>query len=163
MQFKIEKHELKSFGDANPNPSINKRSNLLKTLKDVQDLAIAHYQNPEITEDDKKKPRYYKTMATVAYVPQKSLYYNSCKTEKCFKKVIQDGDGEWRCESCGGKFEEPAARFIAKVKLMDHTTSLYARLNSEKVGGLVLGKSAQEIREMCEGEYADEDILKNCL
>lgn len=138
------------------------RSNLLTNLKDIEDDLQAIFMDKDLDPEVKTKSGIsYNTFATVMYIPRKSIYYNACKG--CKKKIILDGDDEWRCEKCGTKSTEPEARFMGKAKIMDHTSSIYAKIMNEKIGMTIYGKSAFEIREMVEGENADSDILNNTL
>ena len=103
-------------------------------------------------EDERKRPFFYNAMGLVTFMPKGNLYYNACPGEKCAKKLVEGDDGRWSCEKCGGTFNQPKAKFIANVKITDHTTSVYATVNSDKVGEKVYGKTAQWIRNACEGD-----------
>ena len=133
----------------------------LKSLREIENEAEVNFAN--MYDDERKKPIYFNTMATVSYIPQNNLYYNACPTEKCAKKLLKEDDDQWRCQKCDGVFEKPQPRFIGKVKIMDHTGMNYCTINSEKVGKIVLGKSAEEIREMTEGDMVDETMLQGHL
>lgn len=41
-----------------------------------------------------------------------TLYYLSCPTEKCMRKVVEDSDG-WRCEKCNKSYSEVISLLIA--------------------------------------------------
>lgn len=131
----------KNRGDVRPlNDSkdmIPKRRGILKDLKEITNESEAYFFDSNLTEEGRKKTLFYTTIATVSYVLPNNLYYNACRGEKCFKKVIKDGDDKWRCQYCDGSWDEPLARFIGKIKIMDHTTYLFSRISNQKVGSVI--------------------------
>ena len=40
---------------------------------------------------------------------------------KCQKKVTQNQDGQWFCESCGKAFPAPAYRYMLNLEVVDYT------------------------------------------
>jgi len=70
-----------------------------------------------------------------------TIYYLSCPTEKCLRKVVEESDG-WRCEKCNKtypevfstifyffksdiNFSQPIARYIISGKISDDTASVW--------------------------------------
>ena len=80
-----------------------------------------------------------------------TLYYLSCPTEKCMRKVIEESDG-WRCEKCNKTFPEvlynkqflnfniynqPIARFILSAKISDDTGSAWVSIYDPTASGFI--------------------------
>lgn len=66
---------------------------------------------------------------------------------KCQKKVSQNQDGQWFCESCGKAFPAPAYRYMLNVEVVDYTESRYVSLFNDEAERL-LGLKAEEINAL---------------
>lgn len=83
-----------------------------KCLKDVVD------ENLGMSD----KPDYFSARATVSYVKGDNLSYPACPTERCNKKMSQEGERQWRCEKCEMTYEAPQYRcallslFLARMR-----------------------------------------------
>ncbi|EEQ86233.1 hypothetical protein RJZ56_004116 [Blastomyces dermatitidis] len=111
-----------------------------------------------------EKPDYFSVKATVVYIKQDSMAYPACLTDKCNKKVLQDDNGQWRCERCDQSFPHPEHRYILSVNVCDHTGAMWLSCFDE-VGKLILGTSANELMELKENdERAYEELVQkaNC-
>lgn len=70
-----------------------------KTFQQVQESGLGMNE----------KPDFFSARATITFIKSENLWYPACPTEKCNKKVSQDGD-EWRCEKCNQTFNQPDYR-----------------------------------------------------
>ena len=73
-----------------------------KALKDVVDENLGMQE----------KPDYFSTRATVTYVKGDNLSYPACPTDRCNKKMSQEGERQWRCEKCEMTYEAPQYRCV---------------------------------------------------
>ncbi|KAI1126763.1 replication factor-A protein [Nemania abortiva] len=96
---------------------------------------------------------YFMLKATIVYIRQEGFAYPACSTEGCNKKVIDQGDGTWRCEKCDIAHARPLYRYIMSVNVNDHTGQLWLSCFDD-VGRVVMGMSADELMEIKEN---DED------
>ena len=149
LSFHTDGKQVHSIGQQNFEGQ-ERKVRYLKALADIQEDALNKFDRCD--EDERKRPFYYNTMGLVTYIPKGTMYYNACPVDKCSKKLVEGNNGKWSCEKCGGSFAQPKAKFIGNVKISDHTTSLFATVNSDKVGEKVYGKTAEWVRNACEGE-----------
>ncbi|KAI1081180.1 replication factor-A protein [Whalleya microplaca] len=96
---------------------------------------------------------YFTLKATIVYIKQDSFAYPACSSENCNKKVIDQGDGTWRCEKCEISHPRPQYRYIMTVNVNDHTGQLWLSCFDD-VGRVIMGMSADELMEIKEN---DED------
>ncbi|KAI0445335.1 replication factor-A protein [Xylaria telfairii] len=96
---------------------------------------------------------YFSLKATIVYIKQENFAYPACSNEGCSKKVIDQGDGTWRCEKCDISHPRPQYRYIMSVNVNDHTGQLWLSCFDD-VGRVVMGMSADELMEVKEN---DED------
>ncbi|KAI0885655.1 replication factor-a protein [Annulohypoxylon maeteangense] len=96
---------------------------------------------------------YFNLKATIVYIKQDNFAYPACSSEQCNKKVIDQGDGSWRCEKCNIVHPRPQYRYIMAVNVNDHTGQLWLSCFDD-VGRVVMGMSADELMEIKEN---DED------
>lgn len=61
------------------------------------------------TELGQEKPEYFAARATIMHIKSDNIAYPACQTDRCSKKVIQEGDS-WRCEKCDKSFDRPSYR-----------------------------------------------------
>lgn len=66
-------------------------------------------------EDDSlghgEKPDYFNARATIILIKADNLYYPACpSSDKCNKKVSQEGNEQWRCEKCDRVFDHAEYR-----------------------------------------------------
>ncbi|KAF3057993.1 Replication factor A protein 1 [Daldinia childiae] len=96
---------------------------------------------------------YFNLKATIVYIKQDNFAYPACSSEQCNKKVIEQGDGTWRCEKCEISHPRPQYRYIMSVNVNDHTGQLWLSCFDD-VGRVIMGMSADELMEIKEN---DED------
>ena len=56
---------------------------------------------------------------------------------KCQKKVTQNQDGQWFCESCGKAFPAPAYRYMLNLEVVDYTESRYVSMFNDEAERLL--------------------------
>jgi replication factor A1 len=78
-----------------------RREDARKTLGQVKDEGLGMGETPD----------YFTSLATVVFIRQENVSYPSCRTEGCKKKVVEDGNGQWRCERCDKSFDSPIHRY----------------------------------------------------
>ncbi|KAI0146990.1 replication factor-A protein [Xylariaceae sp. FL1272] len=121
------------------------RKNQTKCIQQVKDENLGMGENPE----------YFDLKATIVYIKQDNFAYPACSSENCNKKVIDQGDGTWRCEKCDIAHPKPQWRYIMSVNVNDHTGQMWLSCFDD-VGQIVMGMSADELTEIKEN---NEDRL----
>ncbi|KAI0406417.1 replication factor-A protein [Xylaria palmicola] len=96
---------------------------------------------------------YFALKATIVYIKQENFAYPACSEEGCNKKVVDQGDGTWRCEKCNVSRARPQYRYIMSVNVNDYTGQLWLSCFDD-VGRIIMGMSADELMELKEN---DED------
>ena len=123
------------------------RSDMTKTIAQVRDENLGMSEN---------KPDYFSTKATIAYIKPESFAYPACLNETCNKKVVEDGNGSWHCESCDADHPKPEYRYIMSLNVNDHTGQLWFSCFDD-VGRMVMGMSADQLMELKENDSAGMD------
>jgi replication factor A1 len=96
-----------------------------------------------------ENPEYFDVKATIVYIRQENFCYPACRNQGCNKKVVDQGDGSWRCEKCEVVHQRPEYRYIMSVNVNDHTGQMYLSCFDD-VGRIIMGHTADEIMEMKE-------------
>jgi replication factor A1 len=119
-----------------------------------------------------EKPDYFWLRAMVVYIKQENLSYPACPTEKCNKKLILEGEDQWRCEKCDMVHSAPEYRcvpvltlasvaaadralhrYILTMNVADASGSLW--LNGfNDIGPVVVGRSAGEMEDLKANDQA---------
>ncbi|GAA5862304.1 hypothetical protein JCM3774_004857 [Rhodotorula dairenensis] len=119
----------------------NFKADSFKTLKAVVDENLGM--------DD--KPDFFATRATVTYVKHDNLSYPACPTERCNKKMNQQGENEWYCEKCSMTYPAPQYRYILSMCVNDYTSQIWVSGFNE-VGQDLFGKTADEMQRLKEDD-----------
>ncbi|KAJ8312756.1 hypothetical protein KUTeg_010129 [Tegillarca granosa] len=65
------------------------------------------------------KADYFTSKGTVIFLRKENCMYQACPTESCNKKVIDQGNGMFRCEKCNKEFPNFKYRMILSANLAD--------------------------------------------
>lgn len=91
----------------------------------------------------------------VIYLKEDSLYYEACPSENCNKKVVQEDNGNFRCEKCNYVYENCQYRYMSNIHVGDFTGQIWITI-FDQTGKSLFGISAKEMKEM--GESNPEDV-----
>ena len=103
-----------------------------------------------------EQPDYFSIKATIIYVKNDNFSYPACMSEGCNKKVVENGDGTWRCEKCSINHPKPEHRYILSLNVSDHTGQLWLSCFDD-VGRVVMGMSADALMELKENDDAAKE------
>ncbi|KAN0072514.1 hypothetical protein V8E54_009443 [Elaphomyces granulatus] len=98
---------------------------------------------------------FFTLKATVIHIGQNNVSYPACLSERCNRKVTELDPGQWRCENCDKTYPKPEYRYIAAIRVSDHTGQLLLTCFDES-GRLIMGITANELNEARE---EDEKLL----
>ncbi|KAI1762025.1 replication factor-a protein [Hypoxylon sp. FL1150] len=148
-----EAHRLKGWYDSQgrgDNFATHNMSMGSATGRSDQMMVISQVKDENLGMED---TAYFALKATIVYIKQENFAYPACSSDQCNKKVIDQGDGSWRCEKCDIVHARPQWRYIMSVNVNDHTGQLWLSCFDD-VGRIIMGMSADELMEIKEN---DED------
>nr|GEW81635.1 replication protein A 70 kDa DNA-binding subunit A-like [Tanacetum cinerariifolium] len=121
----------------------------LKTISQIRDEKLG----------TSEKPDWITVNATIWHMKPDNFCYTACPNmvgdRKCGKKVLNDGDGKWRCDKCDQTFDECDYRYMLQVQIQDHTGMIWSTAFQE-AGEEILNHSAKDLYFM-KNEDQDED------
>ncbi|CAK7566922.1 MAG: Replication factor A protein 1 [Sporothrix epigloea] len=97
---------------------------------------------------------YFTLKATVVFIKQETFAYPACSNtdRSCQKKVVEVGDGTWRCEACDSNHPAPLYRYTMTLNATDHTGQLWLSCFDD-VGRVLMGNiSANDLTQMQQDE-----------
>ena len=92
---------------------------------------------------------YANIQAVPMFMKTEGLFYDSCPSENCNKKVLLEDNGMYRCEKCNYTFDKCNHRYMINLHVGDFTGQLWVTLFDDH-GKTLLGLSATEFKEMTE-------------
>lgn len=98
---------------------------------------------------------YATIQASIMYLKEDGLYYESCPSEACNKKVSMEDNGNYRCERCNYTYDTCDYRYMINLHVGDFTGQMWITVFDES-GRSIFGLSARELKEM--GEQNPEDV-----
>lgn len=151
-----EAHKLKGWYDSqgreeNFNTLYNANSMSNATGRPDRTKCISQVKDENLGMND--APDYFSLKATIVYIRQENYCYPACASEGCNKKVIDQGDGTWRCEKCNINHPKPEYRYIMSVNVSDHTGQLWLSCFDD-VGRLLMGMTADQLVDIKENDEA---------
>jgi replication factor A1 len=93
------------------------------------------------------KADYFTTKGTVLYTKKDNSLYMACPGDGCNKKVIDQNDGNYRCEKCNKDYPNFNWRMILSLNLADFSESTWATCFQEQAE-MILGIKADELGEL---------------
>ena len=71
---------------------------------------------------------YFSTRATITFVRKsENMMYKACPNDGCNKKLIEEGDNEFRCEKCNKSYDKFNWRIIPGLSVSDATGQSWVR------------------------------------
>ncbi|KAI1865898.1 uncharacterized protein JN550_008156 [Neoarthrinium moseri] len=153
-----EAHKLKGWYDSQGRgENFSTHQNSMATLggatgRQDQTKYISQVKDENLGMDDTS---YFSLKATIVYIKQDNFCYPACANESCNKKVVDVGDGTWRCEKCDVSHPRPEYRYIMSINVNDHTNQLWLSCFDD-VGRIIMGMTADQAMELKEN---DENAL----
>ncbi|CUM65609.1 uncharacterized protein PRCAT00003257001 [Priceomyces carsonii] len=115
-----------------------------------------------------EKPEYFSIKATINFLKTENFCYPACnntiqgsssqpaqQNTTCNRKIIELGDGSWRCEKCDLTFSEPFYRYILNCSVMDESGQIWITLFDQDARKL-FGMSAGELLVLKEKQNNQE-------
>uniref|UniRef100_UPI001CB88CD4 replication protein A 70 kDa DNA-binding subunit A-like n=1 Tax=Erigeron canadensis TaxID=72917 RepID=UPI001CB88CD4 len=128
---------------------------------------ISHIKDEKLGTSD--KPDWITVGATVSHVRVEPFYYTACPLirggRQCSKKVTNNGNGKWRCDTYDQTINECDYRYILSLHIQDHTGSTWVTAFQE-IGAEIMGVSAKELYYIKYEERNEErfsEIIRNVV
>lgn len=106
------------------------------------------------------KPDYFTTVGMIHSIKQANMTYKACSNGDCNKKVVEQGDGTYRCEKCNIDSSNCKNRLLTNVLFGDWTSNRYVTMFAD-VAETVLGKNGDEIAEMTSDNNPNKTDAEN--
>lgn len=141
--------------EGNSNNYINSRKSILQ----------AQDENLGMNE----KPDFFNVKATINFFKTDTFCYPACNNQTssssqgqmntCNRKVIDQGNGTWRCEKCDIEYEQPHYRYILNCSIMDSSGQLWTTLFDNEATK-IFGQPANELYRL---SNEDNDQFKSIV
>ncbi|KAF2901894.1 hypothetical protein ILUMI_04295 [Ignelater luminosus] len=109
------------------------------TLQEVQEQHL----------EDSRRSNYFKTKVTILLFRTNNLLYKACPFEECKKKVVDLGNGQYRCEKCNCDYHNFKYRFIGTVNVGDSSSDMWISMFSPEVEK-ILETTSNEVAAVAE-------------
>nr|CAH8848912.1 unnamed protein product [Trichobilharzia regenti] len=93
------------------------------------------------------KADYFTCKATIVFMKKENFMYQACSTEGCNKKVVDLGNGLYRCEKCARETPDYKWRLLLMAKIADVTGDLWVTCFQDAAEAL-LGQTAEKLGAM---------------
>uniref|UniRef100_A0AAG5CXQ0 Replication protein A subunit n=1 Tax=Anopheles atroparvus TaxID=41427 RepID=A0AAG5CXQ0_ANOAO len=104
------------------------------------------------------KPDYFQVKAMVHTIKSSNAVYKACPQADCNKKVIDQENGQFRCEKCNADFPNFKYRLLVNMLIGDWTSNRWVTVFTE-LAEEMLGKSSQEIGSSLEFNKDDAERI----
>lgn len=104
------------------------------------------------------KPDYLQLVGMVHNIRHSNMLYKACSAPECNKKVIDNGNGTYRCEKCNIDGPSFKNRLLVNVLIGDWTSNRWVTLFAE-VAEQILRKNGDEVAALLEDQSAAESYF----
>jgi replication factor A1 len=106
-----------------------------------------------------EKPDWITVMGTVWNIKTDTFCYPACTAvvngTRCTKKVTNNVDGMWQCDSCEQSSQNCEYRYMLKCQILDHTGTITLATAFQEAGVEIIGLPAQDLFRIKHEEQDD--------
>lgn len=106
-------------------------------------------EDPDFGMSDKFD--YFSTRATITQIRSDPISYPACPTDRCNKKMTQEGADTWRCDKCNTTYPAPSYRYIMSFAASDYSGQAWISTFNE-AGAQIIGISADDLQNLKEND-----------
>lgn len=145
------------------NPDIPEAHSILGWYQDVgKDLKVEmpeREQKLSLISDIKNEEMIWSSSrCTIVYFREDSVFYESCVSDGCNKKVLKNDIGEFRCERCNKTSYDCNYRYMIGVVISDHTGQIWSTMFDEQAFQL-FGVKAEQFKEMAAEDASESQCF----
>ncbi|XP_062558412.1 replication protein A 70 kDa DNA-binding subunit [Armigeres subalbatus] len=104
------------------------------------------------------KPDYFQVKALIHNIKSGNAIYKACPQADCNKKVVDQDNGQFRCEKCNSDFPNFKYRLLVNMLIGDWTSNRWVTIFTE-LAEQMLGKTSQEIGEALDSHTEDAEQI----
>ncbi|XP_055587325.1 replication protein A 70 kDa DNA-binding subunit-like [Uranotaenia lowii] len=108
------------------------------------------------------KPDYFQVKALVHNIKSGNAVYKACPQPECNKKVIDQENGQFRCEKCNADFPNFKYRLLVNMLVGDWTSNRWMTVFSDLAEQL-LGRTSQEVGEALDYNKEEAERIFNSI
>ncbi|CAG7833681.1 unnamed protein product [Allacma fusca] len=117
----------------------------------------------EVTTVDMEKGDYFMSKVTLMAIKRDNAVYKACNTDKCNKKVMDLGNGMYRCEKCSKETPNYKSRLMLNCNFADFTDNFWATAFQDH-GESILGDTSEKLGDMFDNRSDEFDaVIKEAL
>lgn len=156
-----EAHQLRGWFE---NEGVTEQFNMLSTRNalgggmSTEWLTFHDMKEKQLGNGD--KPDYFQLVGMVHNIRQANMLYKACANVDCNKKVVENGDGTYRCEKCNIEGPTFKNRLLANVLVGDWTSNRWVTLFAD-VAEQILGKNGDEVAQLLEDDSENSEAYFN--
>ena len=110
-----------------------------------------------------ERAKWVSVKATITHIDADNFYYLACPlisdSKQCMKKIIKNSTNGWHCPKCEVDLSDCDYRYLLKLKLQDHTTSLESVIAFEDASTELLGIAAKDLHLLSSDPSAIREIF----
>ena len=110
-----------------------------------------------------ERAEWVSVQATITHIDPDNFYYLACPllsdSKQCMKKLIKNSTNGWHCPKCEVDLSDCDYRYLLKLTLQDHTTSLESVVAFEDASTELLGIAAKDLHLLSSDPSAIREIF----
>jgi len=107
---------------------------------------------------------YFNLKAEISHLKKDNCLYMACPTAECNKKVIDQSNGDYRCEKCNKDYKDYKWRLMLQASVVDSTGEMWITCFQD-TAEVVLGRKSDELgrlKQMDDQREFDE-LFAECM
>nr|XP_029715889.1 replication protein A 70 kDa DNA-binding subunit-like [Aedes albopictus] len=108
------------------------------------------------------KADFFHVRAVVRNIKSANAVYKACPQPNCNKKVIDQGNGQYRCEKCNASFPDFKYRLLVNMLVCDWTSNRWVTVFTD-LAEQMLGTSSQDIGNALESNAREAERIFSAI
>ncbi|XP_058813344.1 replication protein A 70 kDa DNA-binding subunit [Topomyia yanbarensis] len=108
------------------------------------------------------KPDYFQVKALIHNIKSGNAVYKACPQPECNKKVVDQENGQYRCEKCNADFPNFKYRLLVNMLIGDWTSNRWVTIFTD-LAEQMLGKTSQEIGDALDFNKDEAELIFSAI